>query len=212
MKILIIGGSGEGSIGFAIKPLLSTNVVDCVSRHYSTVDGKYCDVQNPNEVEVIIKEVKPDVIIFAVGKYLLTNFENNFSWPIISELVSSRILGGMIVSETALRHEVKKIIFLGGTMIGTDSRMIHYKPLNAALWNLVQCLTIHTMIDAFYLELGLVYPSKIGVDYVADLLPEDKIKCLNTAVSPKDIVRAIEQILFGEIPRGSKLIVNRGLI
>lgn len=203
MKTLIIGG---GSIGYKLAELLQGEV-----RVVSRSNG--CDIARPNQVQEAVSGFEPDTVVVSAGSYPeLAEIGQIKDWREIANLIVAKTLGAMVVLDAAVKCGVKKIIVLGGSEVSGDPRFVHFTVGNGGLWAACQFASLHTRLEVYYLELGVVSGSEMGEAYVTSLTVEKQAKVREMAVSYEDIANEIARIQGGEIPAGSRVQINRGTL
>ncbi len=206
MKTIILGGNKE-NLGGA----LADGLGDCLALSRRTQPS--IDVLHPHSIEGLIQREKPETLIFTAMAYPdqspkpLGDIEN---WEEMNRFFDTKVKGCFITINLAVRHRVRRFVVIAGSHLSGDSRLCHFATVNNALWGLVQFVTKHTSLDAYYLEMGVVLPSKIGARYLESLAPEEREGVCSGAIAPQDLVRCVKNILADHYPRGTRVVLNKG--
>jgi hypothetical protein len=207
-KILVLGGNSN-NLGDAI----AKTIDDCAL--YSRRTQPALDLLYYHQVNEVIKNEKPEAIVHMAAIFpelidkKLGTIDN---WHEIDALLDVKIKGGYIAMDAAVRWGVKTFIFMAGSALSSDSRFCHFTVANGALWSLVQFATLHTPIDAYYLEMGMVLPSNMGKLHLSQTAQGEALEAQRASISPRDVSGSIEKIILGQYPRGSRIVINKGNI
>jgi hypothetical protein len=205
-KILILGGNSNNLGGETSK------VIDGCAL-YSRSTQPALDLLDFHQVNRVFEYEKPEVAIYMAAIFpdltgkKLGAIDN---WHEIDDLLDIKIKGGYIALNAAVRWGVKTFIFMAGSALSSDSRFCHFTVVNGALWSLVQFATLHALIDAYYLEMGMVLPSNMGKLHLSQTAQEEALEAQRASISPRDVSSSIDKIILGQYPRGSRVVINKG--
>jgi hypothetical protein len=204
MKIVVFGGNEENLGG-----VLSSGLENCLSLSRRTKPS--LDVIDPYSVDVTIERERPEAIIFAAIMYPeLKCLGTIKDWEDINALLDTKIKGCYIVLNAAINYGVKHFIVMAGSAVSKDPQLCHFTIVNSALWGMIQFATQHTFLDAYYLEMGVVLPSRIGEQYLGALSLEQQIGVRAAAITPCAIVQSVKSIFAGHYSRGARVVLNKG--
>jgi hypothetical protein len=204
MKTLILGGNNTSLGG-----ILASGLDDCAALSRRTHPS--VDITDPLSVEAIIRDQQPESIIFAA----MTQVEPRClgvveDWEELNRFLDTKIKGGYITLNAAVKYEVKRLIMLAGSAVSSDPRLSHFTVVNGALQGMVQFADQHTSLEVYYVEMGIVLPSRAGEAYLESLSPEQREMACASAIPPQDVLTGVQDILAGKYPKGTRVILNKG--
>lgn len=204
MKMLVLGGS-PGSIGSLLGAYLAGWQLVLASR--SGQLGPVCDATDPQQVRGLLRQEKPDAILFAPGCPApfprLGAMEDWVAGG--AELVKLKVIGSSVLFDAAVTEGfIGQIILLGGAAVSHIPTMLLYTAAQGGMWSAAQFALRHTSLDIYYLEVNEpVLGSRVGEEYLASLTGDEATIRRAAAIEPQRIANRIQEILEGRHERGA---------
>lgn len=187
MKILLFGGGDIAEQG--IIP-----VVGGIS-----VPQHKCDVRIAHQVQLIMEEEKPNVVVACAGVSHVANIKNSSPGLWKDELLIN-LLGSYHVAKYAVENGVDKIIFIA-SLAGLFGKPNHsgYCASKAGVLSLMQSLCMENY-NAYAISPGRVHTRMRERDY-----PGEDVK---TRLDPKEIGYIVSDILNDKYKSGDNIIIR----
>lgn len=205
-KTVIIGGNSEN-----LGAILADRLRECVCLSRRTQPS--IDALDPNTVYTAFEREKPETVICAATVYpdpIDKQLGSIDDWEDINQLIDVKIKGAYITLNAAVRYGVKNFIFMAGSEVSGDPHFCYFTVANGALWGMTRFANRHTDVNVYYLELGVVLPSRTGERYLSSLACEQKKPARLAAISPSDVVNCVQDIIDEKYPRGMRIVLNNG--
>lgn len=188
MKVLIFGGGDMAEKG--IKPVVGGEVVNYME----------CDVRKYEQVEAVINEAKPEVVIVTAG---VSHPENiALSDPVFwADEINTNLIGSYHVAKASILAGVKTLIFIA-SVAGMYGKPEHsgYSASKGGVISLVQSLGMEGY-NAYAISPGRVDTKMREKDYPG----EDA----RTRLEPLEIGTLVQDILNGEYEPGDNIVIRR---
>jgi|GEM_PF-2557547 len=220
MKVLAIGASSPQSLGYLIGQHLE-KVHGHVPHYMARTDVKkgrrmlgirYFQGHAEDDVESIIHQVKPEIIIYAAGVFTPAKSLDEL---VVTKEVKAHIVAKSIgvlatLAGAAKTTPVRKVIFLGGRRVSEEPGYAAYTGGNGFMWAMVQFAAKHEKrFTTHFVDMPPVLGSAMGDKYIADPATADKTA---GAVSVEDVIRVVEAIIAGGFPSGYRNVLGEGAV
>ncbi len=210
MKILILGASTKASIGYMVGELLRAEGHSVTYASRSGRLGARCDITSPPSVRALMRDVRPDVVIFAAGVFMtpkavgkMRNLEK------IAAHVNAKSVGSLIVCNQLARLKKRSyVIMLGGRETSSDPGFAAFTVGNGALWSLVRFLNAHTIINSYFIDLPFVEGSAMQKAFLKSADKRARHAAVD-GMKPAKIASVVSRILSGKEKR-LRIILGRG--
>lgn len=189
MKVMIIGGGDMATKGIA--PVIGGAEI---------VTEPECDVRYYNQVEGVIDEARPEVVIVTAGVSHPETVEdsNPEEWQ---DEIFTNLIGSYHVARASVRAGVKTLIFIA-SVAGMYGKPNHsgYSASKGGVISLVQSLGMEG-VNAYAISPGRVDTKMREKDY-----PNDKP---GTRLEPLEIGTLVADILAGKYEPGDNIVIRR---
>ena len=188
MKILIIGGGDMAESG--IVPIVGGEIVT----------QPECDVRKASQVEAVLMEAQPDVVIVTAGVSHPSNIllSDELDWR---DEIETNLIGSYHVAKYAAAVNCKTMIFIA-SVAGKYGKPEHsgYSASKCGVISLVQSLGMEGY-NAYAISPGRVDTKMREQDY-----PGEEPR---TRLEPTEIGEVIKDILDGKYQPGDNIIIRR---
>jgi|SRR3989344_1863895 len=208
MRSLLIGASSQASIAFRIGEHWKEAGHQVAYASRSGALEYACDVTDPNAVQRLFDQERPEVVVLAVGIALQKSRIDSFDdWQPQCDDIAARSIGTLATMIAAQRTpSVTHLIALGGRATFEDPNLGAYAASNGALWGLVQHANTHARFDAWDVDMPFVIGSANAESLrAAGLHTGSEIA---KAIRVDDVVRTMDEILAGSHPPG-RIVLGR---
>jgi FlaA1/EpsC-like NDP-sugar epimerase len=137
--ILITGSCG--SIGSALRKSLAD---DIVSLDIKETNGERVDIRNYDEVERVIKNYKPRIVIHAAANKYVDYLESH-----VEEAIEVNTLGTRNVVLACLEHDVSKMLLISTDKANDPVSVLGYSKRAAEIYTLLSGYSIIRLVNVY---------------------------------------------------------------
>lgn len=213
MKVLAIGVSSTQSIGYLIGQSLEAkhgHVPHYMGRSdlRETLGFRYYIGDAEKAADSIIHHVRPEVIIYAAGKFTRAQpLDNFFVTEEVAAHIHAKTIGALaILAGASKANGVRRLVFLGGREVSGEEGYAAYTCGNAAMWGLTQFAARHEKnFTTHFIDMPRVENTSMGDKFLLDPATS---KHGSESVPVENVIAAVEDIIGGEYPSGSRVVLG----